>query len=191
MKRTDVERGGTIRGRIGEGAGPPPPEGAERFAFVVEDPEGMGCETAVWILRALHRLDASVWVEHRAAGSLQIAERGRGTPGRRMLWTRFYQGEELSVAATGPEAGGALEACREMVAVPPEERKALYRERYSGRTQRLTCKVCEHPDREMVDEALEGGASPRSLKAHYPDFSRVELTAHRDGCMVTTDGEER
>ncbi len=132
MKREDVEVGGTVRGRLGDAAGPPVPEGAERFTFVVLDPEGMGCETAVWILRALHRLDASVWVEHHQAGSLQIAERGRGTPGRRMLWTRFYEGEELTLAATGPEAKDALEACREMVSVPPEARKSLYRERYSS-----------------------------------------------------------
>lgn len=190
MRGKDVQRGGTVREWAGEAAGPPPPADAERVSFTVRDAQGMSCDTALWILRALHRLDASVWVEHRKAGSLQIAERGRGTPGQRMLWTNFYVGTELTIAATGPDARKALEACREMVNVPPGERKALYRESYSRKTKPKAeaCKVCVHPDVELIDAALEGGCSPRSIRTDHPGVSRVEITAHRDGCMSEEEG---
>lgn len=187
MRREGVRKGGTFREMAGASAGPPPPADAERASLTVLDPEGMGCETVPWILRALHRLDDSVWVEHRGAGSLQVAERGRGTPGRRLMWTRFYAGEELTVAATGPDAGEALSACVEMAAVPPEERKALYRERYSRRRQARPCPVCERPDVELVDEALEEGRSPRSIRADYPGVSRVEIAAHAKDCQPTDE----
>lgn len=186
MRREGVRKGGTFREMVGTSAGPPPPADAERASFTVLDPDGLGCDTAPWILRALHRMDASVWVEHRDAGSLQIAEQGRGMPGRRLMWTRFHAGEELTLAATGPDAGEALLACVEMTAVPPDERKALYRERYSRRRPSKTCKVFEHPDVEIIDaELLE--ASPRSVRKGWPDLTRALLTDHRDTCKATDE----
>lgn len=185
MRGEDAKRGGTVRDQIGDAAGPPPPEDAERVSFTVRDPEGMSCDTALWILRALHRLDA-----YREGGSLQIAERGRGTPERRMLWARFDAGNELAVAATGPDAARALETCLEMADALPGERKALYRSRYSRLRPSRSCEVCVHPELELIDAALGEGRSPRSIRTDYPGVSRVEIVAHRDGCLANADGAE-
>ena len=41
-----------------------------------------------------------------------------------------------------------------------------------------SCTVCEHPDREAVDEALVGGASNRSLASLY-DVSEAAVRRHK------------
>lgn len=124
--------GGTVEHWLGDVKNPTPPEGAQRVRVVCQDREGVRCETAKWIIRALCKLEASVWVEHARAGSLRITDRGRGTLGYRTIWACFYPGEVLTFSATGPEASRALDACREFLAVTPEERKQLYRERYAA-----------------------------------------------------------
>ncbi len=186
MRGNDVRRGGTFEGRIGDAAGVPPPADAERASFLARDPDGLSCRSAAWILRALTRLDASVWVEHAEAGHLQLTDGGRWTQGGRELWVRFYRGEVITVAATGPQSDEALAACVEMAALDPPERKRHYRVRYSsGRpagARRKACPVCEHPERGAIDEELSSGASPRSVRSHFPGLTRADLTAHRDGC---------
>ncbi len=186
MRRSNVHRGGTIEGWLGEAVGPPAPVNAERITVTVEDPEGMSCGTALWIVRALLRLDASVWVEHAEAGHMQVTDRGRRTAGFWGLWHRYYEGSKLTVAATGPDAAEALETCSEMAALDASERKGFYRDRYAGLrpagTARRRCKVCEHPEVELIDQTLEEGRSPRSIRSDYPGLTRADLTAHRDGC---------
>jgi len=41
-----------------------------------------------------------------------------------------------------------------------------------------SCTVCEHPDREAIDEALVGGASNRSLASLY-DVSEAAVRRHK------------
>ncbi len=42
------------------------------------------------------------------------------------------------------------------------------------------CKVCEHPERGVIDHALNIGQSPRSLVRRYSDVNRKTLARHRD-----------
>ncbi len=45
------------------------------------------------------------------------------------------------------------------------------------------CRVCEHPERDLIDRALEGGQSPRSMARRYSQTTRKALTRHRDECL--------
>jgi len=81
-------------------------------------------------------MDASAWVVHDEGGSIHLTDRGRWVPGAARLWARFYEGEELDIVATGPEASAALEGVRVMLSVPVGERKALYRSRYLRKPRR-------------------------------------------------------
>ena len=180
--------GGTMEPWIGSAYNPPPPEDGEQLQIEVSDPGGLSCETVVWALRMLGKMRASVWVTHEEAGSLQLTDLGRGMLGARRLWARFHEGEVLTVTATGPEAAKALDACQEMLSIPPKERKGLYRERFAGLpsagTVRATCPVCAHAERGKIDADLEGGRSPRSLHKENLELSRADLTRHRSRCLA-------
>ena len=97
MRREGVRKGGTFREMAGASAGPPPPADAERASLTVLDPEGMGCDTVPWILRALHRLDDSVWVEHRGAGSLRPDGRPQELPTTRALARRGCRAVDCAI----------------------------------------------------------------------------------------------
>ena len=188
MRGGGVRRGGTVWDRLGD-AGDGPPEGAERATVTVREPEGMNCDTGRWIVRALTRLDASVWVDG-GGGPLQVTDRGRWAFAGRTLWARFYEGAELAIYATGPDAEEALRVCAEMAGLDVSERKGFYRARYSATrpaaTRRKAYEVCEHPERDAIDaELLE--ASPRSIRKGYPELSRVALTDHWDTCKTTDE----
>jgi hypothetical protein len=114
----------------GMSPGARPPAKGLRLRAVVRDAGGLGCEGAKYALLALRGMDASVWVTHHEAGSLQLTERGRDLRASAILSARFRQGEELLITATGPDAHRALEACRVMLEARPEERRGLYRRRY-------------------------------------------------------------
>jgi hypothetical protein len=54
------------------------------------------------------------------------------------------------------------------------------------------CRICAHPDRGVIDRALNGGQSPRSVRRRYSDATRRALTHHRDECLEnleTTGGK--
>lgn len=108
-----------------------------------------------------------------------------------MLWARLKVGETLTLTATGPDAQRALEACREMHQVSPEERKAMYRQRYSGLrlagAARRSCKVCEHPERATIDKTLAVGQSPRSIIRRYAGLSRKAVQRHCDECRAGSE----
>lgn len=181
-----VGPGGSVREMLGGSAGDAPPEGAKRAAFAVLEAEGLSCDTGRWIVRALLRLDASVWLEAPGSEPLQVTDRGRWAFAGRSLWARFYEGTELEASASGPDADAALRALVEMAALEPSERKAHYRARYAGRppagTRGRACEVCGHPERDAIDAELRAGASPRAVRKAYPGVSRAALASHRDGC---------
>ncbi len=113
----------------GVSPGAPVPWWGLRLRVVVLDAGGIDCEGAKYPLLALRGMDASVWVTHQEAGTLQLTDSGDDTRGL-CAALRFRQGEELLITATGPAAKEALEACRVMLEAPPEERKELYRKHY-------------------------------------------------------------
>ncbi len=124
---TDVER------YIGRDAGPPPPVDGLKATVILRGSDGKSCETAKYLILALRKMDASVWISHRRGGSLQLTDRGRDTRGKQRLWARFHQGQELTFTATGPEAAAAIDACKAMAEGHPLWRGAIYRERYRKR----------------------------------------------------------
>jgi hypothetical protein len=54
------------------------------------------------------------------------------------------------------------------------------------------CRICEHPERALVDRVLRVGQSPRSVARRYSDTSRKALTRHRDVCLkdVVVEGDD-
>ncbi len=51
------------------------------------------------------------------------------------------------------------------------------------------CKVCSHPERATVDNALRIGQAPRSIIRRYAGLSRRAVQRHRDGCLTRPGGE--
>ena len=45
------------------------------------------------------------------------------------------------------------------------------------------CKVCSHPERATIDNALRIGQAPRSIIRRYAGLSRKAVTRHRDECL--------
>ncbi len=125
--------GGAVGDWVPDAMNEPAPEGGERLRLVVQDPEGLSCDTAKWPLRMLCQMDASVWVVHGEMGSIHLTDRGRWVQAAEVLWARFHAGEELTIVATGPQASEALEGVRELLSAPFGERKALYRKHYRER----------------------------------------------------------
>ncbi len=130
QRSKDFAVGGTVGDWIDGADNRPAPTNGQELRVRVRDPEGLSCDSAAWVARMLRQKDASVWVVHDEGGSIHLTDRGRWVPGAAKLWARFYQGEELTIVATGPEASEALEGVRAMLSVPWGERKALYRSRY-------------------------------------------------------------
>ncbi len=49
------------------------------------------------------------------------------------------------------------------------------------------CRVCEHPERAVVERALALGQAPRSIRRRYSDLTRRAIQKHRDTCPAKTE----
>jgi hypothetical protein len=46
------------------------------------------------------------------------------------------------------------------------------------------CRVCEHGERQQIDDGLRAGLTPRWMARRYSaGLSRRQLTRHRDECL--------
>lgn len=141
----------------------------ERITVTVPGGRGLHARPALAAWREAERYRSDVRIEGRGWGvglkdprpsslsfHLGVLQGGQGDRSGR-----------VTVIAEGPDAREAAGAVAGVLRGPSR-----------------ACKVCEHPDREAIDEELRV-ASPRSVRPGYPGLSRAALTAHRDTCNAT------
>jgi len=48
-----------------------------------------------------------------------------------------------------------------------------------------SCRICEHPERELLGKLLVHGMAPRAICLRVGGATRRNLTHHRDTCLKT------
>lgn len=141
--------------------------GVRRITVTVPGGRGLHARPALAAWREAQRYRSDVRIEGRR-WSVRIKDARPSSLAFRMGVLQGENGDRsgrVAVVAKGPDAREAAAAVADVLRDPSR-----------------ACKVCEYPERDLIDEALEEGRSPRSIRADYPGVSRVEIAAHRDGC---------
>ncbi len=54
-----------------------------------------------------------------------------------------------------------------------------------------SCRICEHPERELLGKLLAHGMAPRAIERRVGGTTRRNLTHHRDTCLENATKPER